>query len=1846
MATSRFGGQVISVDAPSGTQGVLMPPPADGQKQDPSVVEGMTPPANTEMLAPPDFMGGQPSQAYNPPPMPTPQPRQQGQSRFGGKVVNDIQLPPINPALVNQLPESIRPEMSDGSLSHYAGMAARATGAGILSLEDLARNGVGLVGKGMIGLTYLSSAPARALGFDTSGVDELLKTWDDTNTKQWMGSKAESFKEDIDALTGDAYKPQGGTERAISTGIEFIAGGFGPTALLGKAAKAGRVLEEAGQAAQMTATQRAGQFLSYQSLNDVAAAGGAGVALQVAQDNDLGPVSQIVAPFAGAFAGFGAAAAAKSAYRGISNPTELLMRVAKVSPEQLAKQIDTDVLNAAEATGTRLTPDAAVNSERAKWMMQKLNSMGINADDFHAMMGDVDQSFLKSYQKQLDTISADSFASADEAVQSLKPELMTAEKAAEARVDTLYKHADMLLPEEASHFPTNTVEFLKKRLGRLDESLLPSRDEASVAAAFRKLHESLTQNKLAEGIKSTISDLDRSIASQSSQLKRAATTQLADELETSIAKAQSLKDTLASIQPLLNDAMFTSGGIKTITDSAGNPLFQVDPLLVRQSSPKVKQLTATIRSLNQTIAWDDEVRGVKELLEGLKHAIKNDLTEYGAKNERWFDAWTNANKTFGSDVGERFRTGVVRSMITGEKPKAILSMLNSSGAVKAFDKAMAETESGKKVAEAIKRFKLEEILGKRLQNATTEDVQYGQFAAAMNPSKKEEVALIQALAGEQYTQLKNLNTVAQALATSFARYGNPSRTGNRVADFLFPQDAWAQTASAIAAYAGGGLMGVAGYGLLQAAPRMMARQLTDPKYMKLMKDALTATVKREPSAATNALREMTYWYHDTMKELGEGPILRFSKEFRNEFKKARGERKGQGSRLYSGLPIQDLVEITEDAVRAGYVALKPSQVVLDDMANTDIGGGFASTIGKALNGLKTGKATGRQWKVELEKAGARPEEMAYTYVGPFLEQNADKVMSRSAVKQMVEFSKPDVQLVGLAERLRTVNPEFVKEKSSILEARKKLDAEFSQEYADVLGVGKEYADVMERLGGYEKTKSAWIQDSWGKTEEFKQAIEEATVGGKEDKRRVLQNVINRAMRADAGLSWDDQYAIQKVTDDMGMHTPTDEAKNNAKKVIELTKSYAEKSMMTTGSKQQDSIPVKPVGLPIEGKAQYGSYTAQRDQNLFENKYELLVKFQPQQVKNAAVAAEDFGKAMFEKYGREAGVGGHMLPGQMEKIVPFMNQEERLVYDFMHASDSAASDKSYQYASPHFNDQGRDLLAHARVNVTPDAQGNRMLVIDEVQSDLHNAGRDKGYVSSEGGASMRARVERAQARIDELQPDWEDLKMELNDAEDALSNAQADLDAWVEGDYLEEANKILEKNGMERANYVSQARSRLIELEDKDVPLPEEAKRIADDLEGLRQMYMEKKKELNITNLESDRNRIQERFDEIDSEMNDAQRIADGEDVHGMDDGSDGAPDTAPLRNTWSEMLVRRAIKFAVDNGIDKVGITSGREQAARWNLGQWVRNVVVMPKAKIDLEAANGFANDADKILVRVTSKDGNSMNLATLERVRAYKFGSFYAMNREELASVFGKARADKMMAEADAMWPKVEETFTERKDMPFTLSKGAEKTYKFSELKDYVNDTLAAEGGDDMNLMRKASVLSDLGEVFMTTLQPKAVSVIDDSNFMVGGDGRVKAYDEILMRSVNKLLRKYGGDDATREAVPTRIPESVYSGLANLSENQRFAKYSGEITGSNATPQTVEALNKLGIPVTLEDLAQNKSGSIIKHAIPDPENTAETWTFRIPEKLKEEYRKGGVPFFAIPALVGTGAAGVGGQE
>jgi len=171
-----------------------------------------------------------------------------------------------------------------------------------------------------------------------------------------------------------------------------------------------------------------------------------------------------------------------------------------------------------------------------------------------------------------------------------------------------------------------------------------------------------------------------------------------------------------------------------------------------------------------------------------------------------------------------------------------------------------------------------------------------------------------------------------------------------------------------------------------------------------------------------------------------------------------------------------------------------------------------------------------------------------------------------------------------------------------------------------------------------------------------------------------------------------------------------------------------------------------------------------------------------------------------------------------------------------------------YTSSHFNEP--NILAHMRVNDRVDADGKKMLLIEEIQSDWHQAGREKGYNTPQQKAAEQQKL-----------------------------------------------NSIL----TERQNLLEEQKR----LEELALPYTSQGKDAPSEIVGRWSTVSNR-----LQNLQTEQNRLGRKFDT-------------------------GVPD-APFKDTWHQLALKRALKYAADNGYDRVGLTTGRQQAERYDLSKQV----------------------------------------------------------------------------------------------------------------------------------------------------------------------------------------------------------------------------------------------------------------------------------------------------------------------
>lgn len=191
---------------------------------------------------------------------------------------------------------------------------------------------------------------------------------------------------------------------------------------------------------------------------------------------------------------------------------------------------------------------------------------------------------------------------------------------------------------------------------------------------------------------------------------------------------------------------------------------------------------------------------------------------------------------------------------------------------------------------------------------------------------------------------------------------------------------------------------------------------------------------------------------------------------------------------------------------------------------------------------------------------------------------------------------------------------------------------------------------------------------------------------------------------------------------------------------------------------------------------------------------------------------------------------------------------------------ASKNTGENYSSSHFPDQP-NILAHLRVNDRVDADGKKMLLIEEVQSDWHQAGREKGY-----GRKPSTFV---------------------------LFN---------------------QKTGGEVGNFATK-----------------------------------------------------EEATEFMKTSSRADEFAQGSFVVAEKQGGKGVPD-APFKDSWYQLALKRAVQYAAENGYDRIGLTTGSQQAARFDLSKQISYLSIKPKSNgmVTINASK----DGEPVIIKDVSKD------------------------------------------------------------------------------------------------------------------------------------------------------------------------------------------------------------------------------------------------------------------------------------
>lgn len=305
----------------------------------------------------------------------------------------------------------------------------------------------------------------------------------------------------------------------------------------------------------------------------------------------------------------------------------------------------------------------------------------------------------------------------------------------------------------------------------------------------------------------------------------------------------------------------------------------------------------------------------------------------------------------------------------------------------------------------------------------------------------------------------------------------------------------------------------------------------------------------------------------------------------------------------------------------------------------------------------------------------------------------------------------------------------------------------------------------------------------------------------------------------------------------------------------------------------------------------------------------------------------------------------------------------------------------EYNSPHWSE--KNVLAHVRTQDFNDINENKVLFIDEIQSDLHQEGRKKGYISKE----ISNKRQEINNRINELKDEYSAYELERkNLVSKAFNNIKETYikkqnEAIKQSSLLEEKyniqNNLSKEQQYELLDYVSKIEDYLImqdrqfmifrENIDNDEYMINQVKEAEKLLKlKLSKEILNKQKDKSIYQqhaIESFRighydqsnirygtlwsnNNLQYLSKEEQDRAYELEKLTDkiSDERVSLESkknllSTSKISDIFPFKKNWHEFALRRIINDAVQQGYDEVAWTTGRQQRERYNLAKAIDEI-------------------------------------------------------------------------------------------------------------------------------------------------------------------------------------------------------------------------------------------------------------------------------------------------------------------
>ena len=377
--------------------------------------------------------------------------------------------------------------------------------------------------------------------------------------------------------------------------------------------------------------------------------------------------------------------------------------------------------------------------------------------------------------------------------------------------------------------------------------------------------------------------------------------------------------------------------------------------------------------------------------------------------------------------------------------------------------------------------------------------------------------------------------------------------------------------------------------------------------------------------------------------------------------------------LFAVAPEQGLLATKTEPIES-LLQTKPQAPVSDI--------GFYSATEQAALNLGRNKGTGQSFINDLMKApDVKKEELQFTGLDEFLRDKPN--VTKQEVQDFLANNRVDVQEVTYGAQIAE-NPVGIAKRKEVFD---KYEPEIQALYKEM--DNPRYKLVNKGMSGEEYNRGVVLQNRTFRGEPLT-----------DQEKFELDDILSR-LDSITVKEFDNVEEARKALFGMSQEEKLKHSIRPVKSPSELQQEI--NTIQNIRDSEADAVYVVPESTPTK----FGKYQLAGGEN-----YREILLTLPENMS----AYDKYTKSLREKYGQG---GFDNLP---------LTDVERARLEKFYANEDVSS-----YQSSHFKEP--NILAHMRVNDRVDADGKKMLLVEEIQSDWHQAGREKGY-----GPKMEKSVE--------------------------------------------------------------------------------------------------------------------------------------------------------------------------------------------------------------------------------------------------------------------------------------------------------------------------------------------------------------------------------------------------------------------------------------------------------------------------------------------------------------------------